>query len=74
MAHHGQNGATLELYKKIDPSYALWPTPDWLWDNNIGDGFDTGPYKTIETRNWMKSLNVKKNYIEKDGDITIKIF
>ena len=74
MAHHGQNGATLELYKKIDPSYALWPTPDWLWDNNIGDGFDTGPYKTIETRNWMKSLNVKKSYIEKDGDITIKIF
>lgn len=73
MAHHGQNGATFELYKKISPKYCLWPTPAWLWDNDLGDGFNTGPYKTVETRKWMDELNVKENYIEKDGDITLEI-
>ena len=74
MAHHGQNGATFELYRTINPTYCLWPTPAWLWDNNPDGGeFNSGPYKTIETRDWMKQLNVKENYIEKDGDITIKI-
>ena len=73
MAHHGQNGATFELYKQINPTYCLWPTPDWLWDNNTGEGFNSGPYKTLETRKWMEELNVKENYIEKDGDITLKI-
>lgn len=32
-----------------------------------------GPWKTFETREWINKLNVKKNYIAKDGDITIKI-
>ena len=74
MAHHGQNGATFELYKTVNPTYCLWPTPDWLWDNNIGGGFNTGPYKTVETREWIRQLKVKKNFIEKDGNITLKIF
>ena len=74
MAHHGQDGATYELYQAIDPDYCLWPTPDWLWDNNNGGGYNSGPWKTIETREWMENLNVKENYIEKDGNITLKIY
>lgn len=74
MAHHGQNGATRELYEAINPTYCFWPTPNWLWNNDLGGGFNSGPYKTIETRNWMESLNVKKDYIEKDGNITVKIY
>lgn len=73
MAHHGQNGATFELYKKVEPHCCLWPTPEWLWNNNSGNGYNTGPFKTIEVREWMKELNVEENYIEKDGDITIMI-
>lgn len=73
MAHHGQAGATKELYYEIKPSICLWPTPEWLWNNDAGDGFNTGPWKTIETRSWMEELGVKENYTEKDGDITIKI-
>ena len=73
MSHHGQAGATNELYKQINPSICLWPTPDWLWNNDAGEGINTGPWKTFETRNWIEQLNVKKNYIAKDGDITIKI-
>lgn len=73
MAHHGQQGATFELYQVIDPSYCFWPTPDWLWDNDLGEGYNTAPYKTIETREWMDSLNVKESYVEKDGDVTVLI-
>lgn len=74
MAHHGQNGATYELYEAISPKYCLWPTPDWLWDNDNGNGYNSGDWKTLEVRQWMEKLNVLEHYIEKDGDITIKIF
>lgn len=74
MAHHGQNGATEELYKKIDPKICLWPTPDWLWNNDKGEGEDSGNWKTKETRNWMENMHVEKNVIEKDGDQTITVW
>lgn len=74
MSHHGQNGATYELYEKISPKYALWPTPQWLWDNDNGNGYNTGDWKTLEVRKWMENLGVYENYIQKDGDITLKIF
>ena len=74
MAHHGQSGADKDLYEVIRPKICLWPTPDWLWNNDSGGGFNTGNWKTLETREWMNSLNVKINYIEKDGNISIKIW
>ena len=74
MAHHGQAGVREFVYEKIDPEICFWPTPDWLWDNNKGEGFNTAEYKTIETRNWIEKLDVKENYVAKDGDITIKIW
>lgn len=74
MAHHGQAGVTKEVYEKINPKICLWPTPDWLWDNNPGTGYNTGPYKTIETRQWIESLGVKQNIVAKDGDIKLEIW
>ena len=73
MAHHGQAGATKELYQAIKPRICLWPTPEWLWNNDSGEGYNSGSWKTLETRKWMEELEVKENYIEKDGNITIKI-
>lgn len=73
MAHHGQNGATKELYEQINPTICMWPTPEWLWNNDSGEGKGSGQWKTLETRQWMEELKVKKNYVEKDGDITIKL-
>ena len=73
MAHHGQSGATKELYEQINPTICMWPTPEWLWNNDSGEGEGSGPWKTLETRLWMEELKVKKNYVEKDGDITIKL-
>ncbi|RLD12203.1 MAG: hypothetical protein DRI44_01435 [Chlamydiae bacterium] len=63
MAHHGQNGVGKTFYKIINPKYCLWPTPSWLWDNDIGRGFNSGIWRTIEVRKWMKELNVISNYV-----------
>ena len=73
MAHHGQAGGTEELYKIIDPKICLWPTPEWLWDNNSGGGYNSGTWKTLETRKWIEEIGVNTNYIAKDGNITITI-
>lgn len=73
IAHHGQSGVLQEVYEQINPSICMWPTPDWLWVNDSGDGEDSGPWKTKETRSWIESLQVKQNIIEKDGDIKIEI-
>ena len=73
MAHHGQSGATKELYTIIQPKVCLWPTTQWLWNNDAGTGEDSGPWKTKETRAWMQELGVKQHIIAKDGDVTIQI-
>ena len=60
MAHHGQQGVTEEFYKKVQPTYCFWATPDWLWYNYnyLGNGEPfKGPFKTQETAEWMKKLN-----------------
>ena len=54
LAHHGQNGAHREFYEIVRPKIALYTAPLWLWTNNDG----TGPFKTLETRQWMRDLGV----------------
>ena len=73
VAHHGQSGAKESLYKEINPRICLWPTPEWLWNNDSGEGKGSGPWTTLETRQWMENLGVKIHVIEKDGDTTIKV-
>ena len=63
MAHHGNTGVNENVYQAIHPKYGLWPTPIWLWTNNDG----TGPYTTLETRQWMEDLNVLRNYVSGYG-------
>ena len=69
MAHHGQNGCGKELYRLIAPEVCLWCTPEWLWTNKNG----TGCFKTLEVRSWMEELNVKTNYVMKDGTHVIEL-
>lgn len=66
-AHHGQQGVDKPVYDAIDPDYVLWCTPDWLWDNNAGRGYDTHIWKTIVTRGWLSDLGIKWHYVTKDG-------
>lgn len=72
MAHHGQNGVDIDLYKKVKPKVCLWPTPDWLWYNDSGDGIGSGFWKTLLTRRWMDELGVCEHYVAKDGDYLFK--
>ena len=67
MSHHGQHGVSEEFYKAVQPSYCLWPTPDWLWDNDNGGGVDSGPWVTLTVRKWMEKLPVIEHYVSKDG-------
>lgn len=66
MAHHGQHAVTREFYEAVSPKICLWPTPQWLWDN------EGGQYTTPETKAWMKEIGAEKHYCMKDGDQVIR--
>jgi phosphoribosyl 1,2-cyclic phosphodiesterase len=68
MSHHGQCGVERSVYEAIQPHTCLWNTPRWLWDNDLGKGFNTAHLKTVEVRGWMQEIGVEKHYIIKDGD------
>ncbi len=72
MAHHGQNGVGRDVYEAIAPSICLWPSPAWLWNNDSGAGFNSGSWRTLETRSWIQDMGVTRNYVMKDGDITLR--
>ena len=68
MAHHGQGGVDKECYEAIRPTYCLWPTPSWVWNNMGPGGYDTNVFQTIIVRGWISSLRcVKKHYLMIDG-------
>ena len=73
MSHHGQNGVTKDFYTYIRPQKCLWPTPEWLWDNNQdGKGYNTGPWNTLKTRAWMDELGVTEHYVAMNGTQVIE--
>ena len=64
MAHHGQTGVSRDFYGAVDADYALWPTPEWLWNNQLeGKEINSGTYKTFAVRAWMDDLGIKKNHV-----------
>lgn len=74
MAHHGQGGVERTVYEAIRPSYCLWCTPTWLWDNRGEGGYDTGPYKTVIVRGWMSEIGgIKRHYLMQEGDHIIEL-
>ncbi len=72
MAHHGQRGVSKDFYRKIKFSACLWPTPLWLYNNDAGKGFNTHTYKTVEIRNLIDSLGIKRNYVSCKGLVRIE--
>jgi len=63
MAHHGQNGVDEAFYQHVGATHCLWPTPQWLWDNDNGGGKGSGPWKTLAVREWMDKPPAKKHYV-----------
>lgn len=73
MAHHGQNGVTREFYEAVAPTGCLWCAPDWLWNNDAGQGFNTHCFKTVLVRGWMEELGVKEHYVMMNGLQTVDL-
>lgn len=73
MAHHGQGGVSREFYDYIKPRRCIWASPEWLWNNDRGNGFDTAEFLTVRTREWMDELGVTEHFVEKDGIQKIEI-
>lgn len=74
MSHHGQGGVSKACYEIIRPTYCLWPTPSWLWDNMGPGGYDTGIFGTVVTRGWMSALGcVKRHYLMIHGTQVIDL-
>lgn len=70
-SHHGQHGVSEEFYRRVNPKAVLWCTPDWLWNNDVGSGFNTGPFATVETRSWMEKLGAE-NFRPTTGVLVIE--
>ena len=60
MSHHGQAGATKELYEAISPKICLWPTPQWLWDNDAGNGINTRVMENIRNKKMDRRIECKR--------------
>ena len=74
MAHHGQGGVDKACYEAIRPTYCLWPTPSWVWDNMGPGGYDTNVFQTIIVRGWISALrSVKRHYKMIDGTHVIDL-
>ena len=73
MAHHGQQGVEKAVYEVVKPDYCFWCTPDWLWENDAGNGYDTHIWKTVITRGWMSEIGVKGHYVSKDGTYEVQV-
>jgi len=68
MAHHGNHGVGSSFYRRLKFSACLWPTPEWLWNNNVGGGYNTGPYSTVLLRNFLRdTMGVTRNYVQWQG-------
>ena len=64
LSHHGQNGANKNFYEVVQPEICVWPTVQWLWDNNSGgQGYGSGPWLTNYVKCWMQDIGVKRQFL-----------
>lgn len=67
LAHHGQKGVKKDFYRTIKFNACLWPTPLWLYNNDAGQGYNTHTWETVEIRELMEQLGIKKHFIAYQG-------
>ncbi len=67
MAHHGQMGVKEDFYRTVKFRACLWPTPLWVWNNDVGEGYDTAWMQTPLTRALMDALGIGEHYCAWQG-------
>ena len=72
LGHHGSQGLTISYYWALRPKACLWSTPTWLWNNDNGKGYNTGPWETITLYNYLVRKGVDKHYVMKDGTLKLE--
>lgn len=72
MAHHGQQGVNKRFYEAVQPKLCLFPTTDWIWNNDFGNGPGTGPLKIDETRQWLDEIGAVAMCLGFMGDYLLK--
>ncbi len=73
IAHHGQNGATKEFYEAVKPVGCLWCALDRLWNNDLGQGYNTHTLRTIEVCGRMEELGVREHYVMMNGSRIVEL-
>ena len=71
MAHHGQNGVSKEVYEAINPDICCFNIPEWLYNNDNGNGYNSGSWQSIEVRSWVQELGAK-SVLAFEGDQTLQ--
>lgn len=67
VSHHGQRGCSERFYRTVNFRACLWPTPTWLYNNDLGGGENTAHFTTFETRRWMEEKGVEEHHVACDG-------
>lgn len=67
LAHHGNWAVKKNFYEKVKFRAALWPSPSWLYNNDTGNGFNTGHFESVIVRGWMEELGIKEHYVSCEG-------
>lgn len=69
--HHGQNGATKKFYKCCHASkIALFEAPLALFNDDLsGLNAGSGPWTSLETRDWLRELGIRYYFIEDEETI-----
>lgn len=60
------------IYETIKPEICLWPTPLWFWENNNNGDLNSGNWRTLEMKGWMRRLGVKTHVVMKDNDQVLR--
>lgn len=71
MAHHGNWGVTKEVYEAISPKMAFYNTTEGLYNNDGGNGFNTGIWDSVKVRGWLDEIGVENKILAFEGDQTI---
>ena len=60
------------MYEAIAPKICCFNTPEWLYNNDAGSGYNTGSWQSIEVREWVEELEAQ-TLLAYQGDQTIFI-
>lgn len=73
MSHHGQEGVNMQFYEAVRPKVCLWCTPRWLWENDVGGGYNSYLFETVMTRKWMDRIGEHTDVVMMDGTQTVDL-